>query len=451
MKAKNLYCVMALCAGSFAFSGVANAQDVFVDDAATVTEFTCDNSTHYFSNWRDNWFIEISAGGNQPLVERGYVIEGHSLKAVDRKKWTAAYSVGVGRWLTPHLGLRFKGMYGAIHWDAPNTLAEADAYKGWGSSTHASLTLELMWDMFNSLGGVNPNRVFSIIPFIGFGGDANWDFKGYGPTGEPIASNCLREYPVNLQEYYGTDYKAVEWTLPAVAGLQFRFRLCKYVDFFAEARAAFYADNWNNNVSGNSIDALVQAMGGFNFNIGGRGWNTFNECNYVSQIAALNGTVNDLRAQLTACAATVAALQAQLPCPEVVEKECNNAPLMASVQFTINSSKILPTEDVNIYSMAEWLKANPNEKIDVVGMADRNTGNTEYNMGLSKRRAIAVADELVNKYGIEKSRLTLYACGSNLQFFNNGDQNDWNRIVMFKQGEFEPSAVASGEVEKIDY
>ena len=119
MKAKNLYYVMALCAGSLAFSGTANAQDVFVDDAATVTEFTCDNSTHYFSNWRQNWWIELSAGGNQPLVERGYVAPGHSLKAVDGKKWTAAYSVGFGRWMNPYLALRFKGMYGSLHWDSP--------------------------------------------------------------------------------------------------------------------------------------------------------------------------------------------------------------------------------------------------------------------------------------------------------------------------------------------
>ncbi len=61
MKAKNLYYVMALCAGSFAFSNVANAQDVFVDDAVSVTEFTCDNSNHYFSNWRNSWFIPKSA------------------------------------------------------------------------------------------------------------------------------------------------------------------------------------------------------------------------------------------------------------------------------------------------------------------------------------------------------------------------------------------------------
>ena len=454
MKAKKVYSLMALCAGSLVFGGVANAQDVFVDDAVSVTEFSCDNSTHYFSNWRDNWFIEISAGGNQTLVERGYCAPGYSLKSVCAEKWTAAYSVGFGRWMSPYLGLRFKGMYGSLHWDAPNTVEEALASKGWSRSTHASVTMELMWDMFNSLGGVNQKRVFSIIPFVGLGGDANWGFKGLHREGEPVGSNCLRIWPGNLQEYYNDqkEYKDVEWTLPVTAGLQFRFRLGKYVDFFAEARAAFYGDNWNNNVSGRSIDALVQAMGGFNFNIGGRGWNEFNECNYVSQIAALNGQVNDLRAQLIACGETVAALQAQLPCPPpTVQKECKNAPLMASVQFTINSSKILPTEDVNIWSMAQWLKENPSETIDVVGMADRNTGNTAYNMGLSKRRAIAVADELVNKYGIEKSRLSLYACGSNIQFFNNGEENDWNRIVMFKQGEFEPSAVASGEVERIDY
>ncbi len=426
MKAKNLYYVMALCAGSFAFSGTAQAQDVFVDDAATVTEFTCDNSNHYFANWRDNWFIEISAGGNQPIVERGYVVKDHALDPIDGKKWTAAYSVGFGRWMTPYLGLRIKGMYGSIHWDAPNTYSQAIAGHGFSRSKHATLSLELMWDMFNSIGGVNQNRVFSIVPFVGLGGDANWDFNNWNKTGEPVASNCLRQYPKD-----GKDFKNVEWTLPVIAGLQFRFRLCKYVDFFAEARAAFYADNWNNNVSGNSIDALVQAMGGFNFNIGGRGWNTFNECNYVSQIAALNGQVNDLRAQLVTCGQTVAALQAQLPCPEVVEKDCKNAPLMATVRFTINSSKILPTEEVNIYSMAEWLKANPNEKIVIAGYADKDTGTSEYNMKLSQRRADAVKAELVNTYGIDESRLTTTAFGSDVQEYPS--HNDWNRIVIFKQ------------------
>ncbi len=422
MKAKNLYYVMALCAGSFACSNVAMAQDVFVDDAATVTEFTCDNTNHYFSNWRDNWFIEISAGGNQPLVERGYASSKNALDPVDGKKWTATYSLGFGRWFSPYFGFRFKGNYGSLHWDAPRTDLEGSRNEGWSHSTHAGLSFELMWDMFNSIGGVNEKRVFSIVPFFGFGGDANWNFSGKGKVAEPVSTNCYRDY---------SDPKAVQWTLPVSAGLQFRFRLCKYVDFFAEARAAFYADNWNNYVTDSSVDCLVQAMGGFNFNIGGRGWNTYNECNYVSQIAALNGQVNDLRGQLLACGQQVAKLQAQLPCPEVVEKDCVNAPLMATVRFTINSSKILPTEEVNIYSMAEWLKANPKEKIVIAGYADKDTGTSEYNMKLSERRAEAVKAELVNTYGIAADRLTTKAFGSEVQEYPSN--NDWNRIVIFKQ------------------
>ena len=265
MKAKNLYLATALCAGSLAFCNVANAQDVFVDDAVTVTEFTCDNTTHYFSNWRNNWFIELGAGAGQPLVERGNV--GDAMNTVDGKKWTAAYSVGFGRWFSPYLGFRIKAIGGALHWDCP--VAEAPQY-GWSRSKHVNLQAELMWDMFNSLGGVNEKRVFSIIPFFGIGGDANWDFKNHFGE-QPAATNIARA---------GSTYKpkSVQWTLPVSAGLQFRLRLSKYVDFFAEARATFYGDNWNNVATGNSIDAHVSAMGGFSFNIGGRGWSKFNEC-----------------------------------------------------------------------------------------------------------------------------------------------------------------------------
>ena len=419
MKAKNLYYVMALCAaGAFACNS-ASAQDVFVDDAASVTEFTCDNNDHYFSNWRDNWFIEVSAGGNQPLVERGFSSD--QMKSVDGALWTGTYSVGFGRWVSPYIGFRFKGIGGSIHYDIP--AAGQTTGMGFIHMKAANLQVEMLWDMLNSI-NYNPKRVFSIIPFFGLGGGVSWDFTNKGNKWPAYqgADNNAAAYPAMHS-------KRVQWTLPVSAGIQFRFRLCKYVDFFAEARAQFYGDNWNNCSTGNSIDALVSAMGGFNFNIGGRGWNTFNECNYVSQIAALNGQVNDLRAQLLACGQEVAALQAQLPCPEV-QKDCVNAPLMSTVRFMINSDKIMPTEEVNVYNMAEWLKANPNEKIMVVGYADKDTGTAEYNMGLSERRANAVAKALTDTYGIAADRLTVKWDGSDVQPYST---NDWNRIVIFTQ------------------
>lgn len=415
MKAKNLYYAFAVVAGSAALCTPAYAQDVFVDEATTVTEFTCDNTTHYFSNWRNNWFIEVNAGINQPFVERGAVKTAG--ENVNRKKMTATYGIGVGRWVSPYIGFRIKALGGALHWNNPSV---AQPTNGWTFAKHVNLQAEFMWDMFNSLGGVNDNRVFSIIPFAGFGGDATWGYKdAAGRT--PAGTNVFRK---------DGRAKSVVWTLPVSAGIQFRFRLCEYVDFFAEARATFYGDNWNSSVSGNSIDGDVAVLGGFNFNIGGRSWGKFNQCEYVSQIAALNGQVNDLRAQLLACGQEVAALQAQLPCPEPVQKDCVNAPLMTTVRFLINSYKIMPTEEVNVYNMAEWLKANPNEKIVVAGYADKDTGTAEYNMQLSEKRANAVADALVNQYGISRDRLTIKFFGSDTQEYQ---QNDWNRIVIFTQ------------------
>ncbi len=151
----------------------------------------------------------------------------------------------------------------------------------------------------------------------------------------------------------------------------------------------------------------------------------------MSQLAELNNEVNNLRAENLASAQTIAALESQLPCPEpVVQKDCANAPLMTTVRFTINSDKIMPTEEVNVYNMAEWLKANPDQKVVVVGYADKDTGTSDYNMGLSKRRADAVADQLINKYGISADRLIVKYDGSNVQPYNT---NDWNRIVIFTQ------------------
>lgn len=418
MKAKNLYSLVALAAGAFAVAPSANAQaPVFESETVSVTEFSCDDSNHYFQSWRDNWFIQVGAGINQPFVERGIGINspGHN---VNRENMTVTYNFGVGHWFSPYMALRLNALGGALHWNTP-TLAQPN--NGWTKAKYANLNLEFMWDMTNSLGGVNPNRPVSVIPFIGLGGAYTWDIRD-GQQGPAAAANILRSGQSKV--------KNSSWTLPVSAGIQFRFRLCKYVDFFAEARASFFGDNWNGVAYGAPIEANVAALGGFNFNIGGRDWNVYNECTYVSQLAELNNQVNALRGQLLNVAQENAALRAQLPCPEVVQKDCVNAPLMTTVRFTINSDKIMPTEEVNVYNMAEWLKANPNEKVMVVGYADKDTGTAEYNLNLSERRANAVADALVEKYGIDRNRLKVSFDGSNVQPYS---ENDWNRIVIFTQ------------------
>lgn len=419
MKAKNLYYLSVLAvAGSFmAGSATANAQEV-VEKSVSVTEFNCDNTTHYYSNWRNNWFIQLGAGINQPFVERG-VGDKDSGKAVNHKRMTTVYNFGFGRWFSPYLGFRINAIGGALHWDNP-TNEQPD--NGWTKAKHVNLNAELMWDMFNSIGGVNENRVFSIIPFVGLGGDYTW--RIHDRNGNFAAAT-------NINGKGDKGLKDESWTLPVTAGLQFRFRLCKYVDFFAEARATFYGDNWNLCSYGDPIEANVQCIGGFNINFGGRQFGKFNDCDYMTQLAAANNQINDLRGQLLAADAAINNLNSQLPCPEAtVQKDCVNAPLMTTVRFTIDSDEIMPTEEVNIYNMAEWMKANPKEKVTIVGYADRDTGTSEYNMALSQRRAEAVCNALVNTYGISRDRLTVKYDGSDVQPYST---NDWNRIVIFTQ------------------
>lgn len=392
--------ILAIAAIGSCFAS-ANAQETveYTSETITITEQEC--GTRYYAPKTSNWFLQIGAGVSVPFVE---YYNANVLDGKEKHHFTAAYSVGFGKWFTPYLGFRTSFIGGSLHWDSINFC----------KAKYVTGNVDLMWDMFNTFGGVNPSRVFSIVPFVGVGGSFQWDFKGQG---ENIIDNDQKK-------------KSNQWTLPVSAGLQLRFRLSRYVDFFAEGRANFHGDNFNNTAWGEPVDVNITAIGGFSFNLGGVNFKSYNPCDYTDYINSLNGQVNDLRAALVASNAALAAAEAQLPCPEVVEQVTvvEAAPLMSTVRFTINSARIRNTEKVNVYNIAKWMKENPGQNVAIVGYADANTGTSDYNLKLSKRRAQAVYDMLVNEYGINADRLTMNAEGSSVQPY---DENNWNRIVIF--------------------
>lgn len=390
----------ACCMGLLATNS-AKAQDAVVVEEESVTVGEAVNcKTQYSVNRNDNWFIQLGAGIDVPMVENK-LIDGKAKRHI-----TATYNLGAGRWFSPYLGFRFSAYYGAMHWDN-------DVYS---KAKYANLNFDFMWDMCNSLGGVNASRPVSVIPFIGIGGTYTWDYSG-------MESNILRK---------NGDYRKTSWTLPVSAGLQLRFRLCRYVDFFAECRATFYGDNFNNYAFGKPIDINIQTTGGFSFNLGGVNYQAYNACKDMAYINSLNNQVNALRGDLAATATALAAAEAQLPCPTVEQPDCpevvNAAPMMSTVRFTINSARISNEEMVNVYNTAEYLKANPSVNVLIKGYADKDTGTSAYNQTLSVKRAQAVYDALTKTYGIDKSRLAIEGEGSTEQPY---DVNNWNRIVIF--------------------
>lgn len=393
--------LMAACGAALMSAAPAQAQDTVVVEETTITQIDEVKCKDFYapSSWRDNWFIQLGAGIRSPFVEN------YRYKGDDSRKMTAVYNLGVGRWISPYLGFRFSAYYGSMHWNQGVT----------GHARTANLNVDFMWDMFNSIGGYNPDRVFSIVPYIGLGSTFVWRFRPEGMG--------------NDYDRHG-NVKSNQWMFPVSAGLQLRFRLCEYADFFAEGRASLYGDNFNNTTANKPVDIDISAIGGFTFYFNGSKFNRYNPCDYVNALNQANAEVNDLRGALAATSAALAAAEAQLPCPDAtVTQIVQEGPaVFPTVRFKLNSAYVSSEEMVNVYNMAEYLKANPGTTVVVRGYADKDTGTSAYNMKLSERRAQAVADILTGDYGIDASRLVLEAAGSDIQPYST---NDWNRIVIF--------------------
>jgi OOP family OmpA-OmpF porin len=78
--------------------------------------------------------------------------------------------------------------------------------------------------------------------------------------------------------------------------------------------------------------------------------------------------------------------------------------LNLDVQFDTDRADIKPQYHDEIAKVADFMKANPTVTGLVEGHTD-NVGSPEYNMKLSQRRAESIVNYLVEKFGIEKSRL----------------------------------------------
>ena len=91
--------------------------------------------------------------------------------------------------------------------------------------------------------------------------------------------------------------------------------------------------------------------------------------------------------------------------------------------FTIGSTVIRKAEAQKIEKLAEWMKANPDFKVTLVGYADKETGTAKGNMKLSEGRVNKVKAALV-KLGIEPERVEFK--GDTVQPFA---ENAKNRVV----------------------
>jgi len=78
--------------------------------------------------------------------------------------------------------------------------------------------------------------------------------------------------------------------------------------------------------------------------------------------------------------------------------------ISGGVLFETDSAKLAPSTGELVRRIADVMKKNPNLKISVVGHTD-TTGDYNYNVKLSERRAKAFVDALIQN-GVSANRLT---------------------------------------------
>ena len=340
-----------------------------------------------------NWFV--SAGAN---FTAAYTSQENNcnVNPFSSDRGTFGFSVAVGKWFTPGIGLRTK--FDGIWAKQVNTRTDHHSYK------YLNLHEDVMFNLSNLLYGYNEKRVWNFIPYVGIGWARNMD---------------------NVNN--GTSYNF---------GLLNNFRVSDRVQIFADLHTAWMAGGFDaapadpygaySEHTLRHYDKLVGLTVGVTYNLGTHTWEKVPDVDALmamnkEQMDALNASLKEQQDEN----ARLRSLLAQQKSTETVEKvvkEVVNTPL--SVFFNINSSRIASRKDlVNVKDLVEYAKAN-GSKIVVTGYADSKTGSAAYNQQLSQKRADVVANELV-KMGVNRDNIEVVAAGG----VNNISPYSYNRRV----------------------
>lgn len=378
--------------GAFALS--ASAQEVVNTDVENTPGKNVSFKTNKGS---DNWFISLQGGAS--IVQSFSRIDiAKDVKLLDRIGYTGA--LGIGKWHNPYFGTRLSIDYNYFK-DGYSPLVNGKAQAGHSLNPH----FDFMFNMNNYFGAYRPNRVFSFVPFLGVGYMANQIM-----VGNPDANKVYFD-KMNLNH-----------SVSGNAGVELQFRLARRVSLVLAPQIT--VTNMLRSPAAlvhKANDLVGQVRLGLTFDAGRPDWEPI-----VPMDEAL---VNDLQSQVNRLKAENMEL-AKRPksCPEceTTVKEVAVKEIERHVFFRIGRANVDKNQMANIYTVAEFAKAN-NLPVVVVGYADAGTGSSDYNMTISEKRAREVARILTDEYGVPSNLVNIEYKGDTEQPFEN---NAWNRVVI---------------------
>lgn len=351
----------------------------------SLTSMAQDEPTQKFSvatnSFWNNWFVQVGADWNAYYSSQEHANGHFTANPFKSFRSNPGAAIAVGKWFTPGIGLRTKvqGIWG----QTVNSDKDHPANRYWIANE------QVMFNLNNMIGGYNPNRFWSFIPFLGAGVGRSMTHDIYAMN---LSCGILNQF--RLSEKMALNLE-LGWN---------------HAEADLDGNAAIMTHKTSN--TWEDKDNNLYAEVGLTFNIGKSTWEKTPDVDaikslYMGQIDALNGQLNDANNEI-ARLKNMLANQKPVEKPAQVIKEFVATPV--SVFFNINKTKIASRKDlVNLGALADYAKEN-GKSLKVTGYADSATGSASTNQKLSEGRAATVANELV-KMGVSRDNIETAAAG----------------------------------------
>ena len=277
-------------------------------------------------------------------------------------------------------------------------------------------TVDATFNLSNALFGFNPNRAFNLSAFAGIGLNIGWgnDDAATADAGIRAMGTQVGTDGVTYTTNKGLDYlwDGTKVRLMGQFGLIGDVKINDAWSVNLELSANTLNDKYNSKKAKN-WDWYFNALLGVKYNFGKTYSTRFipapePEIRYVEKIVE---KIVEVPAQPVAETAATAA-----------------EPLRRDIFFAIGKTIIRKSEQQKVNDVVEYLKANPEAKVNVTGYADAGTGNDRINDRLAAGRADVVVKAL-KKAGISASRISYDSKGARVQPFADNDSNRVSIVI----------------------
>jgi outer membrane protein OmpA-like peptidoglycan-associated protein len=338
------------------------------------------------SSWtwsaNDHWFLGAGIG---PRIYFGD--HNRQMKLVDRP--SLGGELYVGKWWSPIIGTRVGFSLQTVNGltlGAGGGHRVDEMYKDpnlWRQKFGIGHAYgDLLLNLTNLLAGEDPNRFYTISPYVGVGWMRTWD----DPQDSEVSANI---------------------------GVFNTFRLNDTWDFTLDVRGTAVDDRFDGDVGGRTKEGLLSLSLGFVYNFGGRSWNTPKDALSVAEVDFLNNRIVTIAGENAQLRDQLSQVEAQTPIRTTVEKvtEWRDVAVDVLILFPLNQSVLTKDARVQLGFLAELMKKYPGSTYTITGYADEGTGSSDRNIKLSKDRADAIKLCLTREFGVTASRLATVAAG----------------------------------------